>query len=335
MLGESVRARRMLAAGVLFGLMAAGCDEDPITIGPNNTPDGASADMRTDPGPTPDAGPDEPDVGRCEPRSVFEPDPQVFANELAGPLYQSCGLCHYDAEPRPGAPFTLVLGGPVGLSEAQNQQNVDECLAFVDAGDPANSDLIAWHPQGHPGYIGDGPLKDSIVAWIEAGTRVVEPDPADCEGGGGDGGPDPGVGDMGSTGPTGPNQPPCDALLGPEGQGGARSMQFRDEFEMGDAEGVSHNDVLVGSCARNSGCHAIPGEGGGYWLLEEVSDCAIEWNFRSTLVYIDWLSPPESPLLTQPLDDDHGGRDVFRGADDSRHVRLLRWINNEITRSRR
>ncbi|MCB9544119.1 MAG: hypothetical protein H6703_16950 [Myxococcales bacterium] len=283
-------------------------------------------DMPVDPpGPEPEPEPGmdmEPDL--CGPRSVFEPDPEYFAAEIAQPLYIACGVCHNDPEPRPGAPFTLVRNGPAGLTPEQNQLNVAECLSFVDAADPAGSDLIDWHPNGHPGYIGDGPLKDAIIEWIENGTRIVEPEPGDC-------------GDAGVDGPDGGNpvRPPCEALLGPEGNGGARSQTYRDDFEREDPDGVSHNDVLVGSCARNGGCHALAGEGGDYWLLEEDSECAIEWNFVASQIYIDWLNPLESPLLTQPRDPMHGGRDVFRGSDDSRHVRLLNWIRAEVVRSTR
>lgn len=338
MRGETGMGRRALAAAALLGAMAAGCDEDPITVGPPTSPDGGmTIDMRVGPDPAETGPPEpepEPEPDPCEPQSVFEPDPEVFANRLAEPLYMACALCHYDPAPRPGVPFTLVSSGPFGLTPEQNQLNVDESLAFVDADDPPASDLIDWHPTGHPGYIADGPLKDAIVEWIEDGTRVVEPDPEDCQGGG-DAGPEPEPAPDGGAPPVGPGRPPCDALLSPEGNGGARSQMYRDEFERADADGVSHNDILVGSCARNGGCHAIAGEGGDYWLLEEDSECAVEWNFLASQIYIDWLNPLESPLLTQPRDPMHGGRDVFRGSDDSRHVRLLNWIRAEVTRSTR
>lgn len=326
MRGETGIGRRALVAAALVGAMAAGCNWDPV---PQSLDAGPRTDMRLDP---PDPGPEpEPDaeldmeIAPCAPRNVFEPDPAYFAAEIAPPLYVACGVCHNNPTPTPGAPFTLVSNGPAGLTPEQNQINVDECLAFVDAGDPPASELIAWHPAGHPGYVDDGPLKDAIVEWIENGARIVEPDPGECSDMGVDGGVDGGP----------PVRPPCEALLGPEGNGGARSQTYRDDFEREDMDGVSHNDILVGSCARNGGCHALAGEGGDYWLLEEDSECAIEWNFVASQIYIDWLNPLESPLLTQPRDPMHGGRDVFRGSDDSRHVRLLNWIRAEVVRSTR
>lgn len=326
MLGERWRGWRLMAAALICGAMATGCDEEPFNVGPDRGLDASIGGDDMSPPPDPEPEP-VPDAGRCEPRSVFDPDPDFFAAEIAAPLYTACGLCHYDAAPRPGIPFTLVTNGPGGLTPQQNQLNVDECLSFVDAADPANSQLIIWHPAGHIGYLGDGPLKDDIIEWIEAGTQIIEPEPGACLD----------EVDMGADGGAPPNNlnPPCEALLSPDGNGGARSMTFRNDFERPDPSDVSHNDILVGSCANNGTCHAIAGEGGDYWLLGEDSECAVEWNYIASQIYIDWLNPLLSPLLTQPRSVLHGGRDVFRGQDDSRHVRLLNWIRAEITRSTR
>lgn len=339
MLGENViRGCALTVAAV--AVMTLGCDEDPISIGPEPTEMGMD-DLGTDgPAPLPpdrgmDPPPPEPDAGECEPRAVFEPDPTYFAEQVAPLMYPPCILCHFDPAPRPGVPFTLVDTGPDGLSPEQNQLNIDECLAFVDADDPANSELIVWHPTGHPGYVPDGPLKTAIVNWIEAGSQIIEPEPG-CDDPDPMPGPDVGVDppDEGMPPPPVGPRPPCDALLGPDGNGGARSMQFRAEFEEPDFEGVTLNDLLIGSCANNGTCHAIAGEGGDYWLVPGTDECSIEWNFVTTQIYIDWLNPERSPLLARPTMDEHGGRNVYRGMDDARRGRLLTWIGDEIQRSR-
>lgn len=296
--------------------LAAGCDEPPL--GP---PDMASGDV--DRG-VMDLGVIDQmvdmrivdavvDMSNCPP-PTFTPDIAEYTANIAGPLFNACALCHPANDP--AAP-TFNLSGMAADDARESASFVSiRCLA-----DPATCDIVAWHPEGHPGYVQE-PLRSALVDWVTLGAMIEAcvDDPA------------PGDGGMGPAPDMGPPPVPCEALPQP-GDNIASSAQFRSEFEAPDGEGISHNDILVGSCARNGACHAIAGEGDGYFLLEGNDECSIDWNFFVSQIYIDFLSPARSPLLTLPRDNSgHGGRSVFQGADDSRHVRLQRWIENETAR---
>lgn len=295
---------------------AAGCDEPEITptdVAPPMDDRGMEAGVVD-----PDMGDQdvdaEVDMSNCPP-PTFAPDIDDFTANIAGPLYDACSLCHPANDP--AAP-TFNLSGMASDDARESASFVStRCLT-----NPATCDIVAWHPEGHPGYVQE-PLRSALVAWVENGAMIEE-----CPGNPGSGRIDGGVVDD----PDMAGIVPCEALPQP-GDNVASSAQFRSEFEAPDGEGVSHNDILVGSCARNGACHAIAGEGDGYFLLEGDDECSIDWNFFVSQIYIDLLSPARSPLLTLPRDNNgHGGRSVFQGADDSRHVRLLRWIENENAR---
>ncbi len=310
--------QRMVLAALagLLGLSACN-DEGPPDFGVMDTP--LDMGQRDDMGPPVDMALDmtrdqmvEVDASRCPP-PVFTNDVARYTADVANPLFQACSLCHSNPD---AAPEELTLTGDGATDAAEAATFVEPDCLF----DPATCEIIAWHPEAHPGYVED-PLLSAMVGWLEAST-TIEPCPD---------GPPPQPVDMGPTGP--PEEVPCEALP-PEGADLARSEDYRREFEQPDNEGVSHNDILVGSCARNGTCHAIAAEGDGYWLIEGEDECATNWNFFITQIYIDLLDPRGSPLLTLPRDNrGHGGRSVFQGADDPRHVRLLRWIQNEVNRS--
>lgn len=315
--------QRMMWVALASALVLVACnDEAPIILDAMPAP---GSDMA----PSPEMGPPGPDMRVADMAPAQMPDsatpgcpPPMFQNDVAnytanvaGPVYDACSLCHPAADPGP----TYNLSGDPATDAAESATFVEPgCLLA-----PATCEIISWHPEGHPGYVAE-PLLGTMVAWLEASTIVEPCDTPE---------PEPMIEpDMGSPPP--PDDVPCEALP-PADADLARSQQYRMEFEQPDAEGVSHNDILVGSCARNGTCHAIAGEGDGYYLIEGEDECATDWNFFITQIYIDLLNPPSSPLLTLPRDRrGHGGRSVFQGADDARHVRLLRWIENEVVRSR-
>lgn len=305
---------KWLAAITLLGL-AAGCDEEPINpFDALPSPDRGAMEMSViDVGMMDMTVDAVVDMSTCPP-PTFAPDVDDFDTNVAGPMFTACSLCHQN----PDAPDNAFYLADDPATDAVESATfvAPSCLES-----PETCDIIAWHPEGHPGYVED-PLLTALVNWITLGA-MIPPCPD---------GPDPGEPDVGVD--MGPPPVPCEAL--PQvGDDLAFTDQFRDEFEASDAEGVSHNDILVGSCARNGACHALAGEGDGYYLLEGDEQCYADWNFFATQIYIDMINPPRSPLLTQPRTDLHGGRDVFRGADDPRHVRLLRWIEDEKTRRQR
>lgn len=82
------------------------------------------------------------------------------------------------------------------------------------------------------------------------------------------------------------------------------------------------NGLLITECA-NGDCHAIPQNGGQLWLDSEF--CSVQWNFNAVQAFINQQFPNQSPLLTQPLSDNHGGRQVFDGMD-TEYVQLLNWV---------
>ena len=243
----------------LAGVIGLGACNDE---GPPLFPDAAvPPDMgRTDAGQTVDMTVDVslpmqmPDSGTpgCPP-PVFTNDVAAYTANVAVPVYDACSLCH----PALDAPAdTFNLTGDAAI-------DAEESATFVDPGcllNPASCEIIAWHPEGHPGYV-EGPLLDAMVAWIEVSTTIEPCDVPEPE-------PEP---DMGPPPP--PDDVPCEALP-PPGADLARSEAYRMEFEQPDGDGVSHNDILVGSCARNGTCHAIAGEGDGYYLIEGDDACA-------------------------------------------------------------
>lgn len=308
--------QRMMWVALSGALWLTACNDEPPIL--PATPDTAmtpATDMAMpapDTAPVVDAAPPA-DIGTpgCPP-PMFTNDVALYSANVAEPLYNACSLCHPAADPGP----TFNLSDDPATDAVESATFVSpRCLRA-----PETCDIIAWHPEGHPGYV-EEPLLGAMVAWIEAST-VIEPCPE----------PDPEPEPEPDMGP--PEDVPCEALP-PPGADLARSQAYRDDFETRDENGVSHNDILVGSCARNGTCHAIAGEGDGYYLIQGEDDCAVDWNFFITQIYIDLLDPRGSPLLTLPRDSDgHGGRSVFQGADDERHVRLLNWILDEVQRSR-
>lgn len=323
-------------------VLMAGCAEDPIIIGPPLQSPDASLPNAMDPmggaggSPMPMDDPPQPDPGGAggsggasEEGSMPMPDPALFQSSVVGLLYSTCSgpACHQAAVPNPNdALYQLVTGGPDGLSEAQQQLNFEESLAFVDFDDPAQSQLLVHHPPEFPAYLIPGSATyNRILEWIEDALL-----PPEMQGAGGEGGA-AGAGGMGGDGGTGGGEAvPCQGIP-PPGDPAGRSNGYRDAFEMPDADGVTISDLLVQSCGEMGACHGTQAAAGGYWLLGDLDDpCAIQWNYLVSQWFIDAIEPDASLLLTKPRERDHGGRVVFRGRDDPRHVRLLLWIENEF-----
>lgn len=260
------------------------------------------------------------------------PDLDLFLNSVTGLLYASCSgpACHDAATPNPSdALYQLVEGGPQGLSSDQQRLNFDETISFVDFDDPPESQLLVHHPPAHQAYVIPGSqTHNRIIEWIADAVEPPAP-PEGMGGAGGDGGAG-GQGGEGGVGEGGPIEVPCDGIP-PPGNPAGRSQGYRDAYEMPDADGLTINDMLVASCGEMGACHGTQAAAGGYWLLNDLDDpCAVQWNYLVSQWFIDAVEPNASLLLTKPRERDHGGRVVFRGTDDARHVRLLLWIENEF-----
>lgn len=319
--------------GLILALGGLGCDEDPIVIGPSAI---ADAGAMGDTAPSEEGAGGRGGVGGAPPMPPMggptdpsiEPDFELFRASVERVLYNACGGCHTAAVPTPADPFfTLVDDGPDGLSVDQQRLNFEEAITFADFADPPQSPLLVYHPPGFQAYVIPGSQTyNRILAWVE---DAIGPGDGGAGGQGGAGG-DGGAGDDGGSPDAG--IVPCEGLP-PPGSPAGRSRAFRDAFDEADASGETINGLLVGSCAETGACHGSQGVGGGYWLVPDLDDpCGRQWNYLSSQWFIDLLEPDASPLLTRPRERDHGGRVVFRGRDDPRHVRLLLWIEGEAAR---
>ena len=91
---------------------------------------------------------------------------------------------------------------------------------------------------------------------------------------------------------------------------------FRDEV----------NPILTSSCAQG-GCHAEPSAEYGFWVVSEDDPCSVQANFITSQLYINFLDQLRSPILTAPIDPNHGGYMIFnRGSSSPEYVIIKNWI---------
>lgn len=303
-------------------LALVGCDDGPRCIDPNgcdmrlevDVDDGdPDMDMAVDSDPDADMAPPPPPT--CDMGVPVEPGAlEPFVERVQGRLYVECSACHTPGAG--GGAFALVAGDPAGFDDAQHAQNRDEVAGFMDFDAPEQSVLITYH--AGTGLAPSQPLVDALIAW--AAPPVAAP-ADDC----GDGGVGP---DGGDDGPIEGGLVACEALPGPTSELGY-SAGFWAAYAEPSAEGPPIDDLLVADCAT-AGCHVADGSGDGYWLMTEGDDCATRWNFLSTQWFVRPGDVLRSPLLLKPIEQPHGGRQVYQGRDDPRFIRLLRWLEGEF-----
>lgn len=319
-----LRLPLLVLAAVAFTL---GCDEDPV-LPPNGTTADASppADGRVgDDGGMRDVRVNPPVADGEVDRGPW-PDPDLFVATVQPILYEMCAspACHSRAQPVPSDSFFELVGdSPDGLSMAEIMVNFEEFQPrLVNYDQPAQSRALVYHPEGHRGHFLPGTRAyQAILDWINDALMPPEPDP---------GRPDGGLVDMGPAVPL-----PCDAF--PEGPGLGQSLAFREAFTdpsegpVWNGEQISLSDMLWTSCGE-SVCHGAPGAAGGLYLLDPGVSCGAVWNFFTVQWFVDPRSIPASPILSEPVNPGHGGREVFEGTADARYASLRRWLENGIAR---
>lgn len=327
----------------LIAMIAWGCNEpvvfdpnsqdppDPSNNGVNNEPDagGDPADVATPSNNTPNNDEDVVTPPPGDAMTVIDPSIDTFRDVVMPILRAGCNgpICHATG-PSNTRGYQVVLERD--LSEEQLQENMDLTIAWVDFNNPVGSELLLQPliDEGccatHPGPFLNTESDDYrlLVEWIEDSVKVVEPEPDPNN----MGAPDAGEPDA----PEEPLEPPvpCDSFPEPSDLPGP--MRY-DPFQR------LVNPMLVERCTRVGGCHALPGNGGGLWLLREEDECSVRWNFLTSR----WFVAPErsdvlrSPLLERPLGQQepnqlHGGAVVFRGQDDCGFVLLKQWLEGDL-----
>ena len=190
---------------------------------------------------------------------------------------------------------------------------------FIDYLEPPQSSALL-KSVADPSCCGDHPViysvegenYQTILKWIEESVRIVGEEVDEDADAGADASPGETV--------------PCDSLPDPQVLPGSYDFQtFQAEI----------NPVLVERCARVGGCHSVPGNGGGLWLLRDEDECSDTWNYLGVRWFIDPSidDVESSPILSEPLgqqqaNDLHGGAVVFQGRDDCGYVKLKLWIED-------
>jgi hypothetical protein len=242
------------------------------------------------------------------------PDRALFADGIAQMMHNGCGAqanCHPEEHVTPVDGEYGAYPGGINFSDEEIDGLMAEVLEWVDFDEPLeDSPLLKWirdeAERGHPfsSSFADGEEYDMLLAWLE---DAITPDP------------DPPMGGMGGG-------------MGGMGGGGGADMQLCDglpDSDPLDRPGYYErfddriNALLISKCA-NGDCHAIPRNAGRLWLDTEF--CSVRFNFNAVQAYINQRFPNQSPLVTQPISPNHGGRMVFRGSDDPEYVQLLQWV---------
>ncbi len=325
--------RHLTAALSLLGLMAplAACNE-PVVFDPN-----ANNEPGPDPGPDnePEGNPDPGDAGdppdTSPPRDVgegmivIEPDRDFFVEVIRPISIQGCAqntICHPDNGANSRRFLISTTSSP---DDATIDKDLRNMVNFIDYDDPAQSSLLLkgsadftccgthpliWSPTGEDYRM--------VSRWISESVKVVFPGDDQDVGTPDGGGDDDPVAQL----------VPCEALPNPNALPGIYSF---------DAYQSQVNNMLVDRCTRAGGCHAVPGNGGGLWLLRQDDLCSVTQNF----LVVRWFVEPSqanilsSPILTQPLGQQeqnqlHGGSVVFQGQDDCGYVLLKLWLEDSL-----
>jgi hypothetical protein len=280
-----------------------------------------------------DQGPPRDMTTGGEPYEVCEvsPDMDLLANEVGPSIIEGCGgrACHGSTANI--TRFNLPSGlddAPAPLSDDQANAMLEMLTPFVDFEEPSTSELLTLLGPGHQGTnltFGEGaPSYEALERWIVEATvcEWVYPDPP--EGGSmagtmvGSGGVEAGA-EMGGVpsmgGAPSDTELFCAALPtgDPQGRPGFYET-FRDNI----------NGILSNSCAL-SGCHDLPYAEYGFWVINEREACSVQANFMMSQLYVNYNTPLSSPILTKPLDPEHGGYRILNAADPE-YTAIRAWI---------
>ena len=241
------------------------------------------------------------------------PDRALFADGVAQVLNAKCGGpgCH-PAEAVADADYGAYPAS-ITFTDDEIDGLMAEAIEWTNFNDPPSSLLLLWGTnnaeRAHPVAleVGDDDYR-LILAWmVDAITPEPEPEPEPMGGMGGEGG------EGGSGG---------GAEIFCEGLPGSDPLNRPGYYETFESQ---INTLLIRSCADGE-CHATPRAAGRLWLDDEL--CGAAWNFSAVQLFIDYRNIDASPLLTQPVSDMHGGRQVFMGTGDPDYVNLRTWMNS-------
>ena len=276
------------------------------------------------------------------------PDMATFQAEVLPALDRGCSSrdCHArepNLEDRRFQMWTFPTVRPDARTDQQNADNYAETIAFIEWCEVDASLLLVYplsdqsgrprHPTAGPSWFSDDEDYLLVRDWIL--DAVAPPPPPDM------GPPDmavpPDMGvdpDDGVEPPPPPPPPPedlvpCEAIpeQDPLGRAGYYEQFALEVNPM--LSGRPGDEMPGGSCSEAT-CHGTPGDGGRLYLLPAEEDCSVQWNFLTSTQFIDPRSAVQSPLLTQPVSPQHGGREVFNGTADPRYVLLRRWVESGL-----
>lgn len=324
-----LQSLHLLTCVALSGSVFGGCDMDPVTyetppVSGTATVAGAQAGVSSSPpvrdmtmppqDMTPPVGGDAP-ITTC----ADEPNMEILATKVGPSFAASCGGsgCHAS-----NSAFNFKM--PNGVTAATNPFSAEQAAAFLEIirgtvsfGDPMRSFLFTKATDTHAPTtyrIGSNNYED-LSDWIKDGRvcTTVTPTPDPPEGG-------EAAGVMGGqmmSSSSSSTASFCDALpLGDPLRRPNYYEVFRDEV----------NPILTNSCAQG-GCHAEPSAEYGFWIVDEDDPCSVQANFITSQLYINFLNQLASPILTAPIDPNHGGYMIFnRGSSSPEYVTIKNWI---------
>lgn len=308
--GAGVMAGEM--AGVMGGIVMAGVMVDPPPSGM--------------------------EVGGGEVQTMIvctdEPDVDAFAASVGPRLVTACGggICHAygnNQVPRFAASVEDFTSPPLTTDQA-NDLITSLLPNYIIFGESGMSEIYTYG-LASAGHYSQNNYSDELASWIDDAHKCetiivggpVDPDPDPVPD------PDP-PGPVGGTELVGgmdvpPMEPPpnptevfCSALPSGDPQGRYNFYEtFRDRI----------NGILTYSCGA-SGCHGQPYPNYSFWVLPANDPCSVQANFVMSQLYIDFNTPLNSPLLTYPIDPEHGGGGkVFpNGNSDQNYNEIRNWI---------
>ena len=251
-----------------------------------------------------------------------EPNVEAFAASVGPRLITSCGGggCHsYDSNLPPRFPASVQDFRSPPLTTEQAQDMIDAFTpTYLVTGEADESDIYTYGLASANHYAQNN-YSDELSEWIDS-MKVCEtiypeePEPT----------PVGGTEVMGGMTPPPPPPPPnptevfCSALPSGDPQGRPGFYEtFRD----------SVNNILVYSCGA-SGCHGQPYPGYSFWIIDSSDPCSVQANFIMAQLYANFNRPLNSPLLTFPIDPEHGGggRVFPDGNSDPSYNAIYDWI---------
>ena len=267
-----------------------------------------------------------------------EPDLELLKVDVGPTLYQRCGnqACHgvsstvrsfilpADYDPR-------TITSP--LEDTLADDTLTSMLDFITYGDPNGSELLQKaynaHFSGQVFYALDSKEYSDLSTFIQAEKcEQILVTPPEM------GGTPPEMGgmppEMGGTPPEMGGTPP---EMGGTPTPAANTSIYCDQLPNGDPLGregfyetfeADVNLILQAQCT-GSGCHGNANNG--FWIQPDEEPCSVEANFITSMLYVTPWNIDYSPILSKPLDPNHGGYRTFAGGQsDPFYIIIRNWL---------